>query len=331
MTSTPPPVSSKVATKAIAKKPGISILKLKQQSLAKKQNTDVLALCALVIGPRQAGKSTLIGTAEGTVFYITTADEIHSIETAKAMAENTYGADIIPFVIDIKTEDEQGDQLEPDEYQSLNSDQAISRLDQVLDALLATDNVHEEIQYVVVDSVASVHEKITDTTAIRGDKDKFRADRNAQVRLKDMCQKLTLLHTKGINVVVTCPAIVEQDKITGLYDQIEPYITGFRTNFNLVGIFPDIAATGKVNFEDDDGNIESQYCLQFAGTASKDGKRASDQSYRCVNFRPRINGLLEHETPTTLPADLKKLAAYKRKAKIRRMKRRQKQQQSSEE
>jgi hypothetical protein len=272
------------------------------------------ALCLLLIGTRQSGKSTALGTVKGVAVLFTTSDEAHSIETARAMAEASYGATIIPVIIDMKTE-ENGRPLPPSEWVALTADQAIIKLTNYLDALEATENISESVQWVAIDSIYSLFKRINEKKNIQQiatvQKNNFKASAVALKELLDINQKLLLLQKRGVNIVVTCPAAAEQDKSTGLYDQIEPLLEGYRNNLHVVGIFPDICTVGKAIIEAEGGEVYTGYFFQFGGSGSKAGKKVTGEE-RCINFKPRINAILDHETPDFMNADLTELAEYKR-------------------
>jgi hypothetical protein len=314
----------KLLGKAIVK-PACRINILAMKAAAEKQNTESDSLCLLLVGPRQAGKSTTLGTVSGTLFLFTTSDEAHSIETAIAKAEDSYGATIVPCIIDMQTEDAAGNPLPEHEWSPLSSDQAIAKLNSTLDALLAHPNLADEIQNVGLDSVFSIFKRIDDKKNIQNikvvQKNNFRAQEVALKELLDLNQKLVMLQKKGVNVIVTCPAAAEQDKRTGLYDMLDPMIPGYRNNLHVVGMFPDICTVGYATFESEEGEAESGYYFMFNGELTKSGKKVSGEE-RCVNFKPRINGILINETPDALPADLTMLAEYKKQVKEARKQRR---------
>lgn len=279
------------------------------------------SLCLLLVGTRQAGKSTTCGTASGNVLLLTTSDEAHSIETARAMAETTYGATIIPVIIDMATEDSKGEQIPASKWQALSADQAITKLTNFLDSLIAMDEIATQIQWVVVDSIYSVFKRINAKKNIQQikvvQKNNFRAQEVALNELLEVNQKLLLLQKRGVNVVVTCPGAAEQDKNTGLYDQVELLLEGYRNNLHIVGIFPDICTVGKACIETEEGETYDGHFFQFGGDLSKAGKKVSGED-RCINFKPRINGILSSETPDFMEADLTQLAQYKRDVRAAR-------------
>jgi len=311
---------------AVATKPkkliaGINIAKMKEAAIASKDTDEPEALCLLNVGTRQSGKSTVLGTASGTMILLATSDEAHSIETAKAKAQTAYGLTIIPVIIDMLTDDVQGNALPPSEWSALTADQAFVKLINYLDALEATPNLSEMVQWVALESLYSIFKRINEKKNIQQiktvQKNNFRAQEVALKELLDINQKLLLLQKRGVNVVVNCPAAAEQDKNTGLYDQIEPLLEGYRNNLHVVGIFPDICTVGKAIVETDEGEVYSGYFFQFGGSASKAGKKVSGEE-RCINFKPRINGILDEETPAFMNADLTELAQYKKAVRASR-------------
>lgn len=270
-------------------------------------------VCSLIVGARGDGKSTVLGTCTGTMLLICTSDEAHSISNAMTMAEKTYNATIVPFIIDID-EDEN----------SLDCDQAIQRLKGMLDQMIAQDKVSDMFQWLGVDSVFSIFKKINEQrsiVALRAAKNQFRAMEAALSELLQINQRLVSLYHKGVNIAATCPGACEQDKTTGLYTQIEPLLEGYRNNLHVVGMFPDIAIVTRARFENEEGEETFKHIFQMGGTAEigKTGKKVSGEQ-RTVNFRPRINGLLMEETPESLTADLTKFAKFKRNARIKRKK-----------
>lgn len=299
--------------------PGINIAALIAQVSNKPIEPE--ALCLLMVGTRQAGKSTAIGTASGNVIHFTTSDEAHSIETARAMSETSYGCTIIPIIIDMMTEDDKGAPLPPSAWRALTPDQAMVKFHNILDSLEATTDVAEQIQWVTVDSLYSFFKRINEKKNIQQiknvAKNNFRAQEVALKELLELNQKLVLLQKRGVNVVVTCPAAAEQDKSTGLYDQVEPLLEGYRNNLHVVGIFPDICTVGSAVVEDEEGETYSGHFFQFGGNFTKSGKKVSGED-RCINFKPRINGILANETPDFMEADLTKLAQYKREVRSTR-------------
>ena len=293
--------------------PGVNISALIAQ--VAEQEPEPEALCLFLLGTRQAGKSTTLGTASGTMFLFTTSDEAHSIETANAMASSSHGVTIVPVIIDMLTEDERGKPLLRKEWKALTPDQAITKLNGMIDALEADADISQKVQWIGLDSLYSIFKKINQKKNIQQiktvAKNTFRAQEVALNELLALNQKLLLLQKRGVNVVVTCPAAAEQDKNTGLYDQVEPLLEGYRNNLHVVGIFPDICTVGVAVIEDNEGETHSGHFFQFGGDLNKAGKRVSGQE-RCINFKPRINGILSNETPDFMNADLTELSEYKR-------------------
>lgn len=312
----------KSAPKQVASvKPAVRINILAMRQAAEKRHESPDTLCLLLVGPRQAGKSTVLGTLPDTTLLFTTSDEAHSIETANAKSEASYGGTIIPCIIDMATEDKSGNVLPEDQWTALSPDQAIAKLHGYLDALIATPDLQKQIANIALDSIYSVFKRINDKKNIQTiksvQKNNFRAQEVALKELLELNQKFVMLQKKGLNVIVTCPAAAEQDKRTGLYDQIEILIEGYRNNLHVVGMFPDICTVGYNSFETEEGEVETGYFLMFNGEMTKAGKKVSGED-RCVNFKPRINGLLIDETPDALPADLSMLIAYKKEVKQQR-------------
>lgn len=287
------------------KKLVIDLLALKNKAVSDAQKPGLDTIFGLMCGTRQGGKSTILGTVDGDMLLITTNDEKHCITAAQAMALRSYQAVITPVVIDI----------DPETTNELSVDAAYFNLNNLLDSLMAMENVSQVFPWIALESINSIFNVVNNTSQICNlmETNKFRAQEIALNNLMSFIKKLVILNERGCNIIATMPCAADQDKTTGAYIHVEPIMQGYRNNMHVTGIFGDVLFVGPVTVEDAEGNSKEGRYLQFMGTGDKSGKKASTGKVQYANFRPRLNGLLDDETPEIFDADLAKLLKYKKK------------------
>ena len=72
--------------------------------------------------------------------------------------------------------------------------------------------------------------------------------------------------------------------------------------------FGDVLLVGKMVKDD-----KISHRIQFNGTVSKVSKEANGTIKKLLNFSPRVSGITLDKLPSSIPADLKKLAEFKAK------------------
>lgn len=240
-------------------------------------------LFCLIAGVRGAGKSTVLGTLNVPTLLIASALESHAIEASKLFNDN-----ILPTLYDV---DEDGKQMKPDV--------AMNNLNSILDFLIASDDIHENIQAIALDSISAIDKTLLETTRILTEKNGFERIKIVEQEHLKIIKKLKEIHRKGIHVLATMPILATYDD-DGLYTSARPEITGITTTSNIAGNFNDVVVVG---------NTGTQYIFQMNLIIKKVGKEASGADKQIV-FHPRITGLSKQDLVAAagesllLPADL---------------------------
>lgn len=241
-------------------------------------------LFALISGIRGAGKSTVIGTLKLKTLLITSVLESHAVSAARI-----YGNDnVISTFYDI---DENNKQLKPDV--------ALNNLHNILDFLIDSPDLLDNIQALSIDSVSAIDKTLMDTSKILLEKNGFESMRIMEQEHFKIIKKLKELHRKGLHILVTMPILSTFDD-NGFYLTAKPEIRGVTTTSNIAGIFDDILVVGK---------IEGNYLFQMDLLITKAGKEVSGAE-KSISFHPRISGLSKQDIfkiskeSMLLPADL---------------------------
>lgn len=242
-------------------------------------------LFCLVSGIRGAGKSTVIGTLGVPTLLICSAMESHAVHAAKVFGEDN----IKYYMYDVGEDDKQ-----------LKPDLAIANLHQVLDYLISTPNLSENIQCVALDSISAIDKTLIETSRILSEKNGFESMKIMEQEHFRIIKKLMELHRKGVHIIVTMPVMAAFDE-EGYYISAKPEIRGVTTTSNIAGIFAEVLVTAK---------IASKHYFQMNLLFKKSGKDASSGDKKEISFHPRITGLsdedISHVSNETflIPADL---------------------------
>jgi hypothetical protein len=240
-------------------------------------------LFCLLAGVRGSGKSTAIGSLKVPTLLIASSLESHAIEASKLFNEN-----IIPTLYDV---DENGKQLKPDA--------ALNNLNNILDFLIDSNNLLNDIEAVALDSMSAIDKTLLETSRILSEKNGFEKMKIIEQEHLKIIKKLKEIHRKKIHVLATMPIMASYDE-DGLYTSAKPEITGITTTSNIAGNFNDVLVVGYT---------ENQYVFQMNLVIKKSGKEASGAEKQII-FHPRITGLSKQDLIAAvgdnllLPADL---------------------------
>lgn len=240
-------------------------------------------LFTLLTGIRGAGKSTVIGTLGVRTFLLATTLESHAVTASKIFGGNN----IISTLFDT---DEDNKQMKPDA--------ALTNLHAILDFLINSPDLLNNIDCVALDSVSAVDKILIETSRILQEKNGFEQLKILEQEHLKIIRKLKELHRKGLHVIATMPILATFDE-NGFYATAKAEIRGVTTTSNIAGNFDDILVIAKP---------EKDYIFQMDLMIKKVGKDMTGLE-KSVVFRPRITGLSEqdllHISPDlVLPADL---------------------------
>lgn len=243
-------------------------MKISFEKLKSKQFQENKLFC-LISGIRGSGKSTTIGTLGVPTLLIASSFESHAVQ-----ASQTFGKEnIIPSLYDV---DENEKQLRPDA--------AIQNLHDILDFLITTPDLLENIGAVVVDSISAIDKTLLETTRILQEKNGFEAMKIMEQEHFRIIKKLKELHRKGLHVVATMPILGAFDE-EGFYVSAKPEIRGVTATSNIAGIFSEVLVCAKINKE---------HFFQMDLLIKKVGKEVSGDKKE-IAFHPRITGLTDED------------------------------------
>ena len=263
---------------------------LKMQS----QQQKLGPLFALITGSRGSGKSSLLSTFPGDILMIYSQDEDHGIKAAMSNARFNKGK-ITPLAMDMQ------------ENIKLSGDQVLKRMHDIVDALIAEQT--PSFKAIAIDSMAAYESHVRKSRDFIAANQYQSNEVNAN-KMIDIINKLKILSTKGVHVLVTCPATGQRD-VNGVFSQLTPVLTGYGATDKVFGAFGDILVVGPVTVMDQESQqVSTQFCLQFGGDFSKSGKSFTGIP-RTVNFKTRVTGLMQHELPLIMNASLEELLIYR--------------------
>ncbi len=250
---------------------------------ASKQHEENHKLFAIVMGIRGAGKSTVLGTLGVKTFLIASASESHAVTASKLYG----GENIISSLYDV---DETGKQLK--------ADLALANLHNLLDFLLTSEDLLENIECVALDSFSAIDKTLMETSQILQEKNTWAQMDMMEMQHLKIIKKLKELHRRGLHVVTTMP-------ILGTFDENNLYVTakqdmrGIRTPSTIISNFPEVLVICRP---------EREYCFQMDLTMKKTGKTVSGEDKVFITH-PRITGLglddlLKVSPDLLIPADL---------------------------
>lgn len=260
-------------------------MKISFESLkAKGQELKDTKLFALIAGIRGSGKSTILGTLKESTLLIASTLEAHAIESASLFGQGQ----IIPTLYDV---DENSVQMKPDE--------ALANLHKILDFLISSDELTNNISAVAIDSVSAIDKTLLGTTRVIQENNGFEVMKLLENEHLRIIKKLKELHRKGLHVLATMPILASFDE-DGFYVTAKAELRGITTTSNIAGSFSDILVVGRFG---------SEYAFQMDLLFKKVGKEVSGAEKQLV-FHPRIAGLSHQDLMEVggpqllLPADL---------------------------
>lgn len=256
-------------------------------------------LFAVVLGSSGAGKSFLGGTLPGKTLVIHFLSESHAPSSVAAGA-NTVGVKntITPYMVDLP-------EMTPDE--------AVEELV----AQLQSPDLPKQFDNIVMDGLPGLEELVMRSEAAKqagiskaGKADNFAKDRYVSEKLTEVVRLLTILRTKGVNVVVTSLARVS-DSETG-DATVTPRLRGFGTLENLLPAFATILLTVR-------NNIDGTHYLELGAKFFRQKTDLTGRVTAVASFSTRIEGLSVDQTPPKISSDLRKvLALQNREVKFSR-------------
>ena len=243
-------------------------------------------LFALILGIRGAGKSSVIGTLNTKTILISSSLESHGIQAAQALAssESIYS---ILYDIDSTTN------------KQLKADEALINLHNILDFLLTSEDIKNQIGAIALDSFSAVDKTLLATTRIASETNNWAAGDIMEIEHLNIIRKLKELHRKGFHILATMPIISLYDE-NGFYTEARQDIRGVRTASTICGIFPEILPILR---------YENQHIFQMDLTIKKSSKDVKKGTERATISNPRITGLTYQDLSSisedlVLPADL---------------------------
>lgn len=250
-------------------------------------------LFLVLTGKRSSGKSGTLGTCDGDLLLIHSRQEHHSYQTAVSInldTGNPYG--ISPMYFD-QTDD--GVAIDaPEKVWNYLSDR--------MDGLIATPDIAKIFPYIAIDSLYSLERyTIARDNVLKAST--FKQTQEATANLMEfVLKKLLVLHGKGCNIIVTLPSEVKERPDGSL--NVTPALTGYRTADEVLGSFPDIAVVNCIVAENEQGNMQEYYVLQFKNAeGTKTGKKMSGEVVT-TTFNPRLQSLPRHLLPEYLEANI---------------------------
>jgi energy-coupling factor transporter ATP-binding protein EcfA2 len=254
-------------------------------------------LGVLVLGPGGSGKSTVCGSFEGKVLYLYTSGESHGVLSATSSGSEIFGIRL--------DQGDDGKQLKPDEA-----------YDRLLAILSDEEGVRKEgFSAVVLDSLMEIESLVRTTNKFKalcltdkGAVNRFAEPQSVLDMLRPILVKLKDLQLNaGIHYAVTCPLHVSEIGDNGEILQAGPKLSTYSVAEGLILQFPDIVVISRMT---NDKGVPG-YRFQFNSSVSKESKDKDGTVKKLLNFSPRLAGI--REIPTTMPADMKKLAELKAK------------------
>jgi hypothetical protein len=243
-------------------------MKISFDKFKKKQFSEEKLFC-LVSGIRGAGKSTVIGTLGVPTLLIASSLESHAINAARVFGKDN----IIPTLYDV---DDNEKQLRPDA--------ALQNLHDILDFLISSEDLLDNIGAVVLDSISAVDKTLLETTRILQEKNGFESMKIMEQEHFRIIKKLKELHRRGLHVVATMPILGAFDE-EGFYISAKPEIRGVTATSNIAGIFGEILVCAKIGDE---------HFFQMNLLIKKTGKEVSGDKKE-IAFHPRITGLTDED------------------------------------
>lgn len=241
-------------------------------------------LFCLIAGVRGAGKSTTIGTLNLPTLLIASSLESHAIEAAQL-----FGAqNITSTLYDVD-----------DKNKQLRADAALANLHEILDFLINSEDLLNNIKVVALDSISAIDKTLLETTRILGEKNGFERPKLVEQEHLKIIRKLKELHRRGLHVLATMPILATYNE-DGFYTSVKPEITGITTTSSISGIFPEVLVVGRA---------DNQHVFQMNLVIKKTGKDTSGADKQII-FHPRITGLSHQDLleaageDLLLPADL---------------------------
>ena len=240
-------------------------------------------LFAVVFGSSGGGKSSIAGTLPGKTIILHTLAEKHSVLAAQTLAaQSNVDAKIRGICIDADK----------------SPDAALAYLNDLLLSLGNTD-----VDNIVLDSLNSLEGYVLRTStrfakecrSEKGNHNSFQETPVITTMLREIGQKLNLLHNKGKNVIATCAVNVQALNDDGSIANAAPMLSTFGVALTVAQLFPTVLLVGRVGDE---------HLLQFRADMKKESKDALKRLMKTENFSPRIAGLLVDQLPETSPADL---------------------------
>ncbi len=264
-------------------------------SLDELKNGNLLQL--MLLGQSGSGKSRAIGTLGVKTLMLYGGGESHGPASAKKP-----GGQIVAVSWD--TDDDGTDIKTPD-----------AKFKRLLDALTALPEIKAAgFGAVVVDGATELEVLIRSTNRFKdlcmtdkGKHNSFAEGTAVGVMFRQVTDALRKLQSVlGLHYVVTCLLDVKSISDAGEIQEAAPRLSTYGVCDGLLPQFQDRVAIGRMSKND-----KIDHRLQFLAGVTKTSKDANGQVKKLINFAPRLGNLDASELPTTLAADLAKLARVK--------------------
>lgn len=268
-----------------------------KQALQESMADQSAALEAIILGPGDAGKSTLIGTLGVKTLFLYTTRERHGSKSAKI-----YGGDnLLPVCINRK------------DGKDLNADESITYLMQIL---TDTETLKSAgIEAIAIDGLTELDFLVRDTAKWKNlcltDKGKHNnfAEGTATLQcLRPIIVALQELHrTLNMHYMITCVTDVKEKGIYGEILDATPKVQGYFVAESVIQMFNDRLLVGPMTRDD-----VTKYKLQFGAKVTKVSKDDKGGIKKINNFTPCIKGVSADELPAYMDADLAKFYEFKK-------------------
>lgn len=253
-------------------------------------------LCAAILGSSGGGKSSILGTFGVKTLYLYGSGEDHGVAAAQSLGGEVVG---------ICWDKQNGQDLKPDA--------AFNRLVTILKDVegiksrgfgAVTIDGATELEVLIQKTERWANACLTD----KGKHNSFAETGATNGMFRDVIHALKGIHKAGLHVAMTCLIDTKGLDEEGAVSEAAPRLGGYMVAESILQQFGDVLLVGKMVKDD-----KVSHRLQFNGTVSKVSKEANGTIKKLLNFSPRVTGITLDKLPSSIPADLKKLAEFKAK------------------
>ncbi len=268
--------------------------KAEKQSLKDTSNTK---LGLMILGQSGGGKSYAAGTFGVRTLFLYGSGESHGPSAAKKEG----GANVVPVAWDFD-----------DEGARLNPDKAYARL---MEALSDVEGIKAAgFGAIMVDGATELEQMLRKTKkweqlclTDKGKHNNFAEGPATAALFRPVLDGLRdLQRNLGVHYAMTCILDIKRLGEDGAVLESMPRLSGYAVAENLIQQFPDVVVIGRMTKAD-----KVDHYIQFLAGVTKTSKELSGEVKKSINFNPRITGKSVSELPSSVKADLGKLAAFK--------------------